>query len=215
MICPNCQNEVSVSEHWDFFDCTSCKASLQLENGEIKLLKAPENNLDQKGSISSDHEENPEKSLKLDDELQNEQNQDAEPIDSEEVFLEEPSQEDIKEDENLEEFNQETKEPSKEDIEKSESFSEATHFGDTPAQNNSFIYKLHISDIKDEETLSEVKKVLKSPRLKLDGSKMIKKLSNNSFQIQNLHAVKASYLVRKLSLLSVKVSWSQNSPLFE
>ena len=46
MQCPHCQTQIEIPDLWEFFDCTNCKASLQLENNELKILKRPSEKTD-------------------------------------------------------------------------------------------------------------------------------------------------------------------------
>lgn len=42
MKCPHCHKSIEGSGYWEFFNCPHCEASLQSEEGEVKLLQVPE-----------------------------------------------------------------------------------------------------------------------------------------------------------------------------
>ena len=61
MECPHCKNQIEVPDLWEFFDCTNCEASLQLENNALKILKKPNENTStsNRPAPPQDSEENP------------------------------------------------------------------------------------------------------------------------------------------------------------
>lgn len=224
MECPHCQNQIEVPDLWEFFDCAACGASLQLENNELKLLKAPNEN------TSTHYEQEPQqtKTPKENDFLSKEVEE--KPIESSvnsppnnqeeetpEEFTEIPdnqtSQHLEKADQNNSEqtgFTQDTAQSSS--SEQNASLSNILDFGNTHNQKNHFTYYLHINEIPSKALFDKICHILKNPRVRLDCPNQP---SNNTLTINNLSAVQMVYLVKKLSPLSVKIHWTQKSTLTE
>ncbi|MDE0151761.1 MAG: hypothetical protein OXK80_04610 [Bdellovibrionales bacterium] len=242
MECPHCQNQIEAPDLWEFFDCTACGASLQLENNELKLLKAPNEN------TSTHYEQKPQQPEASQEERHSHEGGNPVPED----FPEPPISTDTppfpaQGEHHLQEENHAHGEhhpqdtlhsqgeltPSKDrsgnpvqesfsqpsfsaeenpSSQESDNLSNILDFGNVHNQKNHFTYYLHINEISSKAVFDKIRHILKSPRVRLDCPNQP---SNNTLTINNLSAVQMVYLVRKLSPLSVKIHWTQKSTLTE
>lgn len=221
MECPHCQNKIEVPDLWEFFDCTNCGASLQLENNELKILKEPDENtsshpeqeLQQQENLpveDSISEKTPEHSVEpVADSLPNNQKEST-PGNLSEAPISQSLEEEIQNNnEQAKPVQNAAQSPAPEE---NENLSNILDFGSSPNQKNHFNYHLHIEGISSKALFDKIRHVLKSPRVKLDCPNQA---ANNTLIINNLNAVQMVYLVRKLSPLSVQIHWTQKSTLVE
>ena len=223
MKCPHCQNKIEVPDLWEFFDCTSCGASLQLENNELKILKEPNEStstnykqeLQQKESVNSPTETLNSGEIQEDfvepsaDSSFSNNPEETVPENFSEIPNTDTPQSLESISENKNEQTESTETPSSE---KDENLSNILDFGSSPNQKNHFTYHLHISEISSKALFDKIRYILKSPRVRLDCPNQA---TNNILVINNLNAVQMVYLVRKLSPLSVQIHWTQKSTLTE
>lgn len=233
MKCPHCQNKIEVPDLWEFFDCTKCGASLQLENNELKILKRPDDNT--ATNYESESQQNSEEYLSapVEDSVPEGSNQKSlsEPtVDSTSSNPKEDTSENFSQVSNEEVSSPaESHSPNNEQItafnstpienisnplssEESDNLSNILDFENPSNQKNHFIYHLQISEISSKALFDKIRHILKSPRVKLDCPNQAK---NNTLVINNLNAVQMVYVVRKLSLLPVGIHWQQKSTLTE
>ncbi len=224
MECPHCQNKIEVPDLWEFFDCTKCGASLQLENNELKILKGPDDNT--ATNYESESQQNSEEHLSVPVE-------DPVPEESNQKNLSEPTVDSTSsnsKETTLENFSPaESPSSNKEQVttshptptenisnppssEEPDNLSNILDFGNSPNQKNHFTYHLQISEISSKALFDKIRHILKSPRVKLDCPNQTK---NNTLVINNLNAVQMVYVVRKLSPLPVGIHWQQKSTLTE
>jgi len=225
MECPHCQNKTEVPDLWEFFDCTNCGASLQLENNKLKTLRAPNENTpahsEQKlqsqatspveGSISKEAQEHStESSAHI---LPTDRNEEATTNEFSEISNDtasSPLEEEFQNNnEQAEPIQGTAQSPGPEENEK---LSGILGFENPPNQKNLFTYHLHVSEISSKALFNKIRHILKNPRVKLDCQNQT---ASNTLIINNLNAVQIVYLIRKLSPLSVQIHWTQNSTLAE
>lgn len=231
MKCPHCQNEIEAPELWEFFDCTSCGASLQLEDDKLKILKKPGENTSTNSEIQQNIEENSKPSI---EELASKNFEDFSESPSITPSSNIPNPDKISSDESMNTPTSPSEEASSnnhrdqptrasnplptESVESSPSFEESDNlsnildFESFSNQKNHFIYHLQISEVSSKFLFNKVCHILKNPRVKLDCPNQEE---NNTLVIKNLNAVQMAYLLRKLSPLSVGIHWQQKSTLTE
>ena len=219
MECPHCQNKIEVPDLWEFFDCTNCGASLQLENNELKILKGPGEHT----STDSEQEPQQKENSPIIEDLLPEDIQEN-PIGSSVNSFPNNQKETAPNDFSETAYNNTTTplengteqaeltqgSAQSSSSEQNEDLSNILDFGNTSNQKNHFTYHLHISEVSSKALFDKIRYILKSPRVRLDCPNQA---TNNTLVINNLNAVQMVYLVRKLSPLSVQIHWTQKSTL--
>ena len=205
MKCPYCHKDIKDSEIGEFFECSHCNSSLQLENQELILLKEgeePAEPMDPSSTVSDVSQESRLESA-----------EDFNHKDHEEVFKEEPKEEPTQVT-SPEHFSPQVESENSSESEKVESLEDIVQFGNSNfSPKDHFVYNLTISGSLSGESYDRLQKILESQVLKLDASFLLSKFKNEKLSISNLNAVKIVYLIRKLSSLPVKIHWTQESRL--
>ena len=217
MECPHCHNKIEVPDLWEFFDCTNCGVSLQLENNELKILKTPEDKTSTNQNPSpqeveesfSDSAHQPPKEAP-----QSAENSTHQPVSTAEEgdFSETPHADSLPSSENIPQNSDEQSilEANEASPAKNENLSNILDFESPPHQGNHFTYSLNISGISSKALLDKIHHIFRNPRLKIDTSPP---MQNNTLTVNNLSAVQMVYILRKLSPLSVRIYWRQKSTL--
>ncbi len=222
MECPHCHNKIEVPDLWEFFDCTHCGSSLQLENNELKILKTSnEKTAANQHPPPQEAEENLSSEISRFEEL-SQSTQDAENQTRKSVsdaakkdFSEISHAEDPQSSENIpsninEQAATDESETHSSPEEEDENLSNILDFENSPHPGNHFTYCLKISEISSKTLIDKIHRIFKNPRLKINS---LPQIQNNTLAVNNLNAIQMVYILRKLSSLPVGICWRQKSTL--
>lgn len=241
MQCPHCQTQMEIPDLWEFFDCTNCGSSLQLENNELKILKTPNGSSSTSfpQSAVQEKEKNQTEPLLENQEAQNFSDTDSQPPTTAEETPFSPENDETLQNndhssptespsETAHEDFSETPHPqplessleNKDEQVESENPSPPTENDENLSQildfNNSPHQKNHFTyQLQISEILSQAVFDKIQGFLKSPRIKLDlpKQTTNKTLVVNNLNAVQMVYIVRKLSPLPVQIHWQQKSTL--
>lgn len=213
MICPNCHNEVSVTEK-DFgalFNCPKCLSAYFINfEGQPEYSDAlPEENISSPVDNPVDLPSEPADT--------NQQMPSFEPISTFEDNNFDAANSFTALEVGAEPFSIPTNEPALAaavpDF-NSSNFSnvaaEISDFGNSETQIASLNYDLKVSGLDSKEDILAFKELIEDSRFAWDVSELMKQIKNGEIYLQKLNPVQAYILAKRLHFLDVEMKWKQN-----
>jgi len=85
-----------------------------------------------------------------------------------------------------------------------------TEFAETSSGQGGFLrYNLYLEGIDTLMLREEFAEALSDPKFMWDSDKILEKIENGNLKLENMTPVKASVLINKIKLMSIKYSWEQ------
>lgn len=217
-ICPACNKDIGVLTGFEWEECSHCQASLEVQDGQLVLLK------EQEITNSSDLAEPSEELQEASEEVSSNQFEVQEFTDVSSypaeasirpVDLQKSSSEEIDpvEESPFEEGYSSDKAESDDDEFNSEDEVGSMEHLIESADEDLPRYKVRILGVDSSELKLQVKQALSHSRLDIPKEAITHRPDKGLIIISNLDSVKTVFLVRKISHIPVQVTWAQKSKL--